>query len=72
MKKISEKKKKFLEEVNRKINDVEKLSDEKDKEINDNLYKAYTDETKLAYDISRDEKEDALDKKADNMEKKEE
>lgn len=34
---------------------------EKDKEINDNLYKAYTDETKLAYDISRDEKEDALD-----------
>ena len=34
---------------------------EKDKEINDNLYKSYTDETNLAYDISRNEKEDAFD-----------
>lgn len=34
-----EEKKNFLEEVNRKINDVEKLSDEKDKEINEKLDK---------------------------------
>lgn len=34
---------------------------EKDKEIADNLYKSYTDDTKLAYDISRDEAKDISD-----------
>lgn len=32
----------------------------KDKEIADSLYKSYTDDTKLAYDISRDEEEDEM------------
>lgn len=32
----------------------------KDKEIADGLYKSYTDDTKLAYDISRDEEEDEM------------
>lgn len=44
---------------------------EKDKEIADSLYKSYTDDTKLSYDISRDEAKDNADRlEADYKSKK--